>query len=86
MKAIIIRKLNTLTPECTFEQVQACVNEINILYQNNGCISKQLVEGDVTITIPNLLESLNNIFSYKRNITGGDMLAVSIIKELIHLC
>ena len=86
MKAIIIRKLNTLTPECTFEQVQACVNEINILYQNNGCISKQLVKGDVTITIPNLLESLNNIFSYKRNITGGDMLAVSIIKELIHLC
>lgn len=86
MKAIIIRKLNTLTPECTFEQVQACVNEINILYQNNGCISKQLVKGDVTITIPNLLESLNNIFSYERNITGGDMLAVSIIKELIHLC
>lgn len=86
MKAIIIGKLNTLTPECTFEQVQACVNEIKILYQDNGCISKKLVKGDVIITIPNLLESLNNIFSYERNITDGDMLAVSIIKELIHLC
>ena len=86
MKAIIIRKLNTLTPECTFEQVQACVNEIKILYQDNGCISKKLVKGDVIIKIPNFLESLCNIFSYKRDITAGDYLAVSIIKELIQQC
>ena len=77
---------NALTPECTFEQVQKCVNEIKTLYQENCYGTSELRVGGVTITVPNLLESLCNIFSYKRDITAGDYLAVSIIKELIQRC
>ena len=48
MKAIIIGKLNTLTPECTFEQVQACVNEIKKLSKNIKKINK-LFSKDIMI-------------------------------------
>lgn len=83
----IITMLETaFTPECTFEQVHKSVNEVKKMYQQNCYETSTKILGEVTLTIPNLLESLCNIFSYKRDITDGDFLAVDIIKELIRLC